>query len=70
MPLPMMTRCARGRPRSLHRRSPDRRSPADLLDDPDPFVRSHAAHGLHAMKDPRALEALIKTIDDLLPPPR
>jgi HEAT repeat protein len=41
---------------------------AELLDDPDPFVRSHAAHGLHAMKDPRALEALIATIDDLPTP--
>lgn len=38
---------------------------AALLADADPFVRSHAAYGLYQMKDPRALEALIRTIDDL-----
>lgn len=37
---------------------------AGLLADADPLVRSHAAYGLYQMKDPRAVEALIQTIDD------
>lgn len=41
---------------------------AALLGDADPFVRSHAAYGLFQMNDPRALDALIATIDDFPSP--
>ncbi len=37
---------------------------AALLGDPDPEVRSQSAWGLFLLRDPRAPEALIKTIDD------